>query len=106
MERKSGHEAYVRLVGACQGQLVKGSATGNFPLEKPRCGNMELEKAPCIYNMCVCIYIHRVDARKLEHGRPPTATPKKGEERHESSYIHVPRFWSLLCTDRTGAIIS
>ena len=38
-----------------------------------------------------------MEARKLEHehGRPPTPIQRKQENRHNSSHIHVPPFWSL-----------
>ena len=37
----------------------------------------------------------RVEARKLEHDRPPTQNQRKKEHQHKSSDIHVPTFWSL-----------
>ena len=37
-----------------------------------------------------------VEARKLEHNCPPTPKPKKEENQHKSSQIHIKTFWSLL----------
>ena len=35
-----------------------------------------------------------VEARKLEHARPPTPNQRKKENQHKSSHIYVPNFWS------------
>ena len=37
-----------------------------------------------------------VEARKLEHSRPPTPNQRKMENPHKSPYIHVPTLRSLL----------
>ena len=37
-----------------------------------------------------------VDARKLEHDRPPTSNQRKKDNQHKLPYSHVPTFWSLL----------
>ena len=39
---------------------------------------------------------HTVEAGMLEHGRPPTPNKRKKENQHNSPYVHVPTFWSLL----------
>ena len=39
---------------------------------------------------------HAVEARKLEHDRPLIPDERKKEDQHESCYIHVPTFGSLL----------
>ena len=39
-----------------------------------------------------CTY---VEARQLEHGCPPTPNQRKKRQLQESSYLHVPTFWSL-----------
>ena len=44
-----------------------------------------------------------VEARKLEHDRPPTPTQRNKDDLHKSSYIHLPTFfgrssiWSRRC---------
>ena len=38
---------------------------------------------------------YTVEARKLEHGRPPTPNKIKKDSQHESPFIHVPPFWSV-----------
>ena len=39
---------------------------------------------------------HRVQAKKLEYDYPPYPNPRKKENQHKTSQIHIPTFWSLL----------
>ena len=38
------------------------------------------------------------EARKVEHGRPPTPSQRKKQEQQKSSYIHIPSLWNLEST--------
>ena len=48
------------------------------------------------------ILMSTVEARKLEHDRPPTPKQRTKENQHKSSYIHVPSCWSLLYLEVRG----
>ena len=37
-----------------------------------------------------------VEARELEYAHPPYPQPRKKENQHKTSQIHIPTFWSLL----------
>ena len=52
--------------------------------------NMPRELCPTLAAYLVPSCCLHSRARKLEHGRPPTANQRKKEHKHKSSYIHIP----------------
>ena len=91
-------------VGALKAALEAPGAARLRIVRKERCAGHGLQKAQTASRSSsavgplnwVAAEGLTVEARKLEHDRPPSPNKNKKNNQHKSSDIHFPTFWSLL----------
>ena len=96
--KSSRASSAVHLIKSLQGCGLFGQRQdlAHRPSGSVRKGLMMLKKSVASCRLDRAWLQSAVEARKLEHARPPTRNLRKQESQHKSSYIHVPTFWSLL----------